>query len=67
MPVAKMASIRILLAWATVRDLEIFQFDCKTAFLHAKLHHPVHARQFPGYALADPKKVLQILVTLYGL
>ena len=36
-PVAKMTSICILLAWATVRDLNIFKFDCKTAFLHAKI------------------------------
>ena len=36
-PVAKMASVWILIAWAAVQDLEIFQFDCKTAFLHAKL------------------------------
>ena len=28
-PVAKMASVRILLAWAVVRDYDIFQFDCK--------------------------------------
>jgi hypothetical protein len=66
-PVAKMASIRILLTWAAVRDLEIFQFDCKTAFLHAKLRHPNYARQFPGYTLKDSTKVLRILVALYGL
>ena len=34
-PVTKLTSVRILLAWAAVQDLEIFQFDCKTAFLHA--------------------------------
>ena len=36
-PVAKMASVCILLAWAAVQDLEIFQFNCKTTFLHAKI------------------------------
>jgi Reverse transcriptase (RNA-dependent DNA polymerase) len=66
-PVAKMASVRILLAWAAVHDLEIFQFDCKTAFLHAKLRHPVYGRQIPGFPLDDPKKVLRILAALYGL
>ena len=66
-PVAKMASVRILLAWAAVRDLEIFQFDCKTAFLHAKIRHPVYSRQIPGYPPSNPKKVLRILVALYGL
>jgi len=38
-PVAKLASIRLILTWAALKDLEIFQFDCKTAFLHAKLRH----------------------------
>ena len=66
-PVAKMASIRILLAWETSHDLNTYQFDCKTAFLHAKIHHPIYAQPFPGYKLSDPGKVLQILVTLYGL
>jgi hypothetical protein len=66
-PVAKLASVRILLAWAAVRDLEIYQFDCKTAFLHAKIRHPLFARPFPGYPASDPSKVLRILVALYGL
>ena len=66
-PVAKMASVRILIAWAAVRDLEIFQFDCKTAFLHAKLRHPVYARPYPGYTCLGHGKVLRILVALYGL
>ena len=66
-PVAKMASVHILLAWAAVRDLEIFQFDCKTAFLHAKIQHPLYIRQIPGFPLSNPKKVLHILVALYGL
>lgn len=54
-PVAKMTSVRILLAWAAVHDLDIFQFDCKTAFLHAKICHPIYARQIPGYPLSNPK------------
>jgi Reverse transcriptase (RNA-dependent DNA polymerase) len=66
-PVAKMASVRVLLTWAAVQDLEIYQFDCKTAFLHAKIHHPNYACQFPGYTLTDPRKVLHIWVALYGL
>ena len=66
-PVAKIASVRILLAWAAVQDLEIFQFDCKTAFLHAKLRHPLYARPFSGYPTSSPSKVLLILAALYGL
>ena len=66
-PVAKIASVRVLLAWAAVHDLEIFQFDCKTAFLHAKLRHDLYARPFPGFETSGPSKVLRILVALYGL
>ena len=66
-PVAKIASVRILLTWAAVHDLEIFQFDCKTAFLHAKLRHELYARPFPGFETSSPSKVLRILVALYGL
>ena len=66
-PVAKMSSVRVLLAWAAVQDLEIFQFDCKTAFLHAKIRHPLYARPFPGYPTSSPGKALHILVALYGL
>ena len=66
-PVAKMTSVRVLLAWAVVRDLDIFQFDCKSAFLHAKLRHPMYACPFPGYPASSPTKVLRILAALYGL
>ena len=66
-PIAKLASIRILLAWAAVQDLEIFQFDCKTAFLHAKIRHPLYAHPFPGYPITTPGLSLRILVALYGL
>ena len=66
-PVAKMASIRILFTWAAIHNLEIFQFDCRIAFFHAKLRHLIYAPQSPGYTLDDPTKVLRILVALYGL
>ena len=66
-PVAKMASVRILLAWAALQDLDIFKFDCKTAFLHAKIRHPLYVLPFPGYPTSTPGMVLRVLVALYGL
>ena len=66
-PVAKMTSVRILLAWATVQDWHIFQFDCKTAFLHARLQHDVYCHPFSGWPVSHPRKVLRILAALYGL
>ena len=66
-PVAKMASVQVLLTWAAVHNLEIFQFDCKTAFLHAKLRHKLYARPFPGLPTSNPSKVHRILAALYCL
>ena len=66
-PVAKMTSIRVLLAWAASQDLDIFQFDCKTVFLHACLRHDVYCRPFSGWPVNNPGNVLKIVAALYGL
>ena len=66
-PVAKMTSIRIILAFAAANDLEILASDVKTAFLHCKLRNEIYCKQIPGYPLDDSQKVLRILVALYGL
>src|SRR6266498_2122452 len=66
-PVAKLASIQLILTWAALKDLEIFQFDCKTAFLHAKLRHDVYSHSFPGWPISKSGRVLKIVAALYGL
>jgi len=63
-PVAKLVSVRILLAWVA---LWVRQFDCKTAFFYAKICRPLYVRQIPGYPLSNPTEGLCILVALYGL
>jgi Reverse transcriptase (RNA-dependent DNA polymerase) len=42
-------------------------FDVKTAFLHARLPYSIYVGQIPGYPEYNPKTVLKLLVTLYGL
>jgi hypothetical protein len=66
-PVAKMTSIRTILAYANHRDYELMSFDIKTAFLHAKLTLDIYCKQIPGFPEADPHTVLRLLVALYGL
>ena len=66
-PVAKMTSIRIILAFAVSNDLEIMASDVKTAFLHCRLRSELYCKQVPGHPLSDPSKVLRLLVALYGL
>ena len=66
-PVVKLASVRILLAFANHFNLEIMSFDVKTAFLHARLPYDIFVKQIPGYPESDPATVLRLLVALYGL
>ena len=67
LPVAKMTSIQIMLAYVAHGDLEIMSFDVKTAFLHAKLSTVIFCKQIPGFPEADSHTVLRLLVALYGL
>ena len=66
-PVVRLASVRLLLAFANHFDLEIMSFNVKTAFLHARLPYDIFVKQIPGYPEADPSTVLRLLVALYGL
>ena len=66
-PVVKLASVRILLAYANHFDLEVMSFDVKTAFLHARLPYDIFVKQIPGYPEADASTVLRLLLALYGL
>lgn len=62
-----MASIRIVLSIAAVNDMELFGWDCKTAFLHAQLCQDIYIWQIPGYPLSDPSLVLKLNIALYSL
>jgi len=66
-PIARMTSVSVILAWAAIKDLDIFQFDCKTAFLHARLHHDIYCRPFSGWPMEKSGTVLKIQAALYGL
>ena len=65
--VAKLASVHLILSWAALKDLKIFQFNCKTAFLHTKLCYDIYSHSFPGWPVSKPGCVLKIIATLYRL
>jgi len=50
-PIARMTSVGVILAWAAIKDLDIFQFDCKTAFLHARLRHDIYCCPVSGWPM----------------
>ena len=67
-PVAKIKSIRIMLAIAAFYDYEIWQMDVKTAFLNGKLTEDVFMAQPEGFENAKyPKRVCKLQKAIYGL
>ena len=69
-PVARLASIRAVLAIAATNDLELHQIDVKGTFLNGELteEETVYMRQPPGYHAPNSEgKVCCLRKTLYGL
>ena len=69
-PVARLASIRTVLAIVAAENLEIHQIDIKGAYLNGELtdQEVVYMKQPPGYpASPNSSQVLRLLKTLYGL
>ena len=66
-PVARMESIRILLALACHLKFKLYQTDVKTAFLNRLLEEDVYVAQPKGFIDPHfPNHVLYLKKTLYG-
>ncbi|GKA26778.1 retrovirus-related pol polyprotein from transposon TNT 1-94 [Tanacetum coccineum] len=66
--VARLESIRILLAYACALDIKIFQIDVKSAFLNGFINEKVYVVQPPGFIdFAIPDHVYRLKKALYGL
>jgi hypothetical protein len=67
-PVARIETVRILLALAAHGDWELHHMDVKSAFLNGDLQEHVYVHQPPGFAdAAQSGKVLKLNKALYGL
>ena len=67
-PVARLESIRILLAYASHHNFKLQQMDVKSAFLNGPLHEEVYVKQPPGVEdLNFPNHVYKLDKALYGL
>src|ERR671926_1445468 len=67
-PVARLAAIRILLAYASHHEMKLFQMDVKSAFLNGFINELVYIDQPPGFE--DPRylnHVYRLSKALYGL
>jgi hypothetical protein len=67
-PVARMESVRLLLALAAAKDWRVHHLDIKSAFLNSELVETIFVRQAPGFSIKGAEnKVLRLRKVLYGL
>ncbi|MCL1415154.1 hypothetical protein M3J43_24330, partial [Escherichia coli] len=67
-PVARLESIRILLAYAAHHSFRLFQMDVKSAFLNGPIKEEVYVEQPPGFEDERyPDHVCKLSKALYGL
>ncbi|GJU04613.1 retrotransposon protein, putative, ty1-copia subclass [Tanacetum coccineum] len=67
-PVTRITSIRMIIAIAALRNLEIHQMDVKTAFLNGDLEEEIYMNQPEGFiAPGQEGKVCRLVKSLYGL
>ncbi|GJZ25673.1 retrovirus-related pol polyprotein from transposon TNT 1-94 [Tanacetum coccineum] len=66
--VARLESVRILLAYACALDFKIFQMDVKSAFLNGFINEEVYVTQPSGFIdFKKPDHVYKLKKALYGL
>jgi hypothetical protein len=67
-PVAKHYSLRVIMAIAATRDLEMVQLDVKTAFLYGTLDEEIYMKQPEGFIVPGREgEVCRLIKSLYGL
>ena len=67
-PVARMESVRLLLAMAAAKDWRVHHLDVKSTFLNGELVETVFVKQAPGFVVKDAEhKVFKLRKALYRL
>jgi hypothetical protein len=67
-PVARLPTIRVLLALVAAYKLLVHQMDVKTAFLNGELEEEIYIQQPEGFVVkGQESKVCRLIKSLYGL
>jgi hypothetical protein len=68
LPVARLESFRILLAYATYHGFKLYQMDMKSAFLNGPIKEEVYVEQPPGFEDSEyPNHAYKLSKAIYGL
>ena len=65
-PVAKMDSIRLVLAILASKHWEVHRMDVKSAFIHGYIHEDIYMKKTKGY-ISEPSFVCKLKKSLYEL
>jgi hypothetical protein len=66
-PVARLESIRILLAYATHHDFKLYQMDVKCVFFNGPIKKKVYVEQPPSFESKEyPNHVYKLSKTLWA-
>lgn len=66
-PVAKLTTVRLLLALAASQNWELKQLNVKNAFLHGDLDEEAYMEVPQGVTCTKPNQVCRLHKSLYGL